>query len=174
MLALSRINVLEGHAGPSSFGDGGRDNSRCSVRPIDGFPSGKRSISQAAVPRGPSSSFAGVQQPCRLRMVFFQVGVLPPTRLNTADDPTRRVKIREAAKRSFLPFFSARDLQLIHASQLKRFAANWIRLVLLLACAQPAAASNSLPSIPRLLWPCLQPSSDWFWIFPSWFQIPLA
>eukprot|EP00435_Cladocopium_sp_Y103_P010558 s305_g2.t1 len=54
-----------------------------------------------------------------------------PTRLNTADDPTRSVEIREATQHAFRSTISKRLKTRLIAGGFRRFAANWIRLVLL-------------------------------------------
>ena len=64
-----------------------------------------------------------------------------PTRLNTADDPTRCVPIRTPAERSILDSLDFSQLQLIHSKQLSRPAANWVRLWILLLIPYGVEAS---------------------------------
>ena len=165
----SHINVLEGHAGLAvlaTVAETTRD-----ARFVGLMDS---RVAKGALAKGRSALRAfqlGCRRSAALQIAYglFAGWCFAPTRLNTADDPTRRVKIREAAKRSFLLYFSAPDLQLIHASQLERFAANWIRLVLLLA-----STNQSLPSIPRLLWPCSSPAWIGFGFFLAGFILHVA
>ena len=81
-----------------------------------------------------------------------------PTRLNVADDPTRHARIREKARHSVLSHLSGRDIQVLHASQLKRFAANWVRLTLLLSFLSRVEATSSW-TLDFLLG--LSPASPW-------------
>ena len=58
--------------------------------------------------------------------------VFSPTRLNPADDPTRGREVRSPTVGLSLQDFSAADLaRLSSISHLKRFASNWVRLVLM-------------------------------------------
>ena len=50
------------------------------------------------------------------------------TRLNTADDPTRHLAVRESAARSILGLEGI-DFPGLHRTGLRRFSANWVRLL---------------------------------------------
>eukprot|EP00435_Cladocopium_sp_Y103_P055331 s818_g18.t1 len=64
-------------------------------------------------------------------------------RLNVADDPTRDVPLRDGVSRSILEA-SGVDFRLLHRAGLKRSAANWIRLLLLVSSlSEVDAASKS-------------------------------
>ena len=54
-----------------------------------------------------------------------------PTRLNTADDPTRSVSVRAPVGHSLVQLSGFSDLAKASSGFLRRFAANWFRLVLL-------------------------------------------
>ena len=54
-----------------------------------------------------------------------------PTRLNTADDPTRDVPIRPPATHLLSDHLLPSQIQAIHSTQLSRSAANWLRLWIL-------------------------------------------
>ena len=54
-----------------------------------------------------------------------------PTRLNTADDPTRSVSVRAPVCHSLVKLSGFSDLAKASSGFLRRFAANWFRLVLL-------------------------------------------
>ena len=66
-----------------------------------------------------------------------------PTRLNTADDPTRSVALRAPAERSWLGFLSEDQVQKLVPGFLRRFAANWVRLVLLVSFSVQGEACRS-------------------------------
>ena len=63
-----------------------------------------------------------------------------PTRLNTADAPTRDRLLPSPACNSILDFLSGQQIIDLHACQLQRPHANWIRLFVLVLCCQPASA----------------------------------
>ena len=66
-----------------------------------------------------------------------------PTRLNTADDPTRSVALRSPVELSLLTKVSEENLQVLASGGFKRFAANWIRLVLLAHLFLPVSAMKA-------------------------------
>ena len=141
----SHINVLEGHAGLATLtaaSKGLRDTRFVGL--LDSR------VAKGALAKGRSASRA-LQAVCR-RSLALQVafGLYPgwcfaPTRLNVADDPTRRVRLRRKSDCSILTGCSDREVQALHATQLKRFAANWVRLVILLFSIQPAPAHDVQP-----------------------------
>eukprot|EP00435_Cladocopium_sp_Y103_P018494 s3398_g4.t1 len=101
-----------------------------------------------------------------------------PARLNVADDPTRDRDVRSPHENSLLDFKDA-GTGLRHVSQkgLRRFAANWVRLVLLASqlalssglsvdCAEAGERINSRRDVWVEPCACL-PVPAWFWPFPS-------
>ena len=93
------------------------------------------SVARGSLSKGRSTS--RLLQPLLKRSAVTQIGfdlypVFPfcPTRLNVADDPTRDVEIRLPTRHSIRELASL-DLRALHRSGLRRFAANWLRLVIL-------------------------------------------
>eukprot|EP00435_Cladocopium_sp_Y103_P070841 s475_g36.t1 len=93
------------------------------------------SVARGALTKGRSSS--KMLQPLLRKSAAIQIGfdlypVFPfcPTRHNTADDPTRDCDIRQPVPNSIfgLGLF---DSRILHRTGLRRFAANWVRLFLL-------------------------------------------
>ena len=89
-----------------------------------------------------------------------------PTRLNTADDPTRDVSIRPSSERSCLRNLSLSQIRALQSVQLSRSAANWVRLWILLSlcdCSDATslfadhifrhASSQSTSEVPHLFAP---------------------
>lgn len=102
-------------------------------------------VAKGALAKGTGSS-TSLQAVCRRAASI--AGLYPgwgfaPTRLNVADDPTRHARIREKARHSVFSHLSGRDIQVLHASQLKRFSANWVRLRLLLSFLSRVEATSS-------------------------------
>ena len=99
-------------------------------------------VSKGALAKGRSSSKA-LQPLCRQSAAIQTVGCIypawsfSPTRLNTADDPTRNAVIRRPSKFSVLPRDGV-DLVQLHSTTLRRPYANWIRLLLLVTQLQTA------------------------------------
>lgn len=65
-----------------------------------------------------------------------------PSKLNVSDDPSRGVPIREGSRFGLLEFLSPEDLRGVELTGLRRFQANWIRLVALLVCVRGSAAEE--------------------------------
>ena len=65
-----------------------------------------------------------------------------PSKLNVSDDPSRGVPIREGSRFDLLKFLSPADLRGVELTGLRRFQANWIRLVALLVCVRGSAAEE--------------------------------
>ena len=64
--------------------------------------------------------------------------VLAPTRLNTADAPTRDRELPMPSERSILDFLPSHQIAALHASQFSRASAGWIRLfILAVFCLSP-------------------------------------
>ena len=118
------------------------------------------SVARGALAKGRSTS--RMLQPLLRRAAVIQLGfdlypVFPfcPTRLNTADDPTRDCEIREPVPFSVYGL-SGVDFRLLHRTGLKRFAANWLRLVLVALQFQRSGAAPSVSGSNEF---------DWLWIF---------
>ena len=75
-----------------------------------------------------------------------------PTRLNTADDPTRDAELRRSCELSCIGGLDSQTKQRLHSLQFSRPTAGWIRLCLLLGCLPASDAS---------------PISTGFWNVPS-------
>eukprot|EP00435_Cladocopium_sp_Y103_P038785 s1447_g10.t1 len=105
-------------------------------------------VARGALAKGRSTS--RLLQPLLKRAAVLQVAfdlypVWPfcPTRLNCADDPTRDVPLREPCQKTLR---SARgiDFRALHRVGLKRSAANWVRLLILVTTLSPAYAGFGL------------------------------
>ena len=141
----SHINVLEAHGGLAVVAAAGED------MPDSRFVALMDSrVAKGALAKGRSSS-DGLQTTCK-RSAAMQIayGLYPgwnfaPTRLNVADDPTRRAPVRKPVEKSLLRAASQKEIQALHSCQLSRWASNWLRLCLLLALS-PVNAAASLSS----------------------------
>lgn len=86
-----------------------------------------------------------------------------PTRLNTADDPTRDAVIRAASRFSCLTGLDFSQIQGLHATQLSRAAAGWLRLLLLATILVPSQGCHAYDT--SMLWTSARFwSSLSFWI----------
>ena len=106
-------------------------------------------VALAASVKGRSSSYKLRRLLCQICALALALGVyfgeaFAPTRHNIADDPTRSAVVRPALEHSFLPHISMSLKQQLAQTRVRRFAANWIRLVLILVHCVPAKAA--LPS----------------------------
>ena len=140
----SHINVLEAHGGLGVLAAAASD------QPDSRFVALMDSrVAKGALAKGRSSA-DGLQRTCK-RSSAIQVafGLYPgwnfaPTRLNIADDPTRRVPVRSPVPLSVRKGLSQQQIQLLHSCQLSRWASNWLRLcILLLLLQSPAQAQHS-------------------------------
>ena len=68
-----------------------------------------------------------------------------PTRLNTADDPSREKEIRPSSELSISDCLPAESLQKVHSFQFSRPVAGWIRLFVLVSSFQCAEGLGSFP-----------------------------
>ena len=95
-----------------------------------------------------------------LQIVFDLYPVWPfcPTRLNVADDPTRDCCLREPSPGTIRKAEGV-DFRALHRVGLKRSAANWIRLVLLVSACVPGNATCVSSHFPLGSW-----SVDALWI----------
>lgn len=104
-------------------------------------------VSIGCISKGRSPSFL-LQRQCKMSGALqAAAGIYPslcfaPTRLNTADDPTRLQEIREAYKFSIVDHLPIESLHLLHFHRFARFAAGWIRLTILLSFPKLARASS--------------------------------
>ena len=159
----SHINVLEAHSGIGVL------TTAAEKQPDSRFLGLLDSrVAKGALAKGRSSSL-GLQRACK-RSAAIQVcfGLYPgwsfaPTRLNVAYDPTRRVRLRQSSGQSLIPHLDKSQLQLMHSKHLSRWAANWIRLYLLLLVLPGPASAECIDG--RAV--CRE--SFYFW-FPSHFS----
>ena len=154
----SHINVLESHAGVATLDIAARTSpdSRF-INLVDS------QVAKGALAKGRSTS-TGLQATCkRSAAIQLAAGLYPgwtyaPTRLNVADDPTRHAVIRSPCSRSFLGVVELTVLQRWHSVSLRRHAANWCRLVILLNAFGLSDASANFDCSS----PCLTS-----WTFPT-------
>ena len=141
----SHINILEAHAGLGVLTAAAADlpDSRC-LGLLDSR------VAKGALAKGRSSS-TGLQKTCKKSAAIqLAFGLYPgwcfaPTRLNVADDPTRRCALRSPSLLCITKKLSAAQLQAVHSHLLSRWAANWSRLVILLIiCQSPSEATSTL------------------------------
>ena len=85
-----------------------------------------------------------------------------PTRLNIADDPARDVSLREPCGTSFLEHLPDSAKLPFACVRLRRFAANWLRLAILLTFCDPASALQ-----PGAYFSSDAPSDIWSGLFPA-------
>ena len=119
---------------------------RCSVRFVSLVDS---AVCRGALTKGRSASRALQPGLRRLGALCVTADLYPawnfcPTRLNTADDPTRSVDLRSPALLSFVGRIPKDRLQSMSRAGLRRFAANWVRLVIL---AQLCLSTEAVGSI---------------------------
>lgn len=133
------INVLEVSASVAALHKVGASSPHsCFVSLIDSV------VARGALTKGRSTSVLlrpSLLRSAALQIIFdlFPVWRFCPTRLNVADDPTRDVAVRSCVRFSFRGS-QVCDLAELHSVGLKRFAANWIRLVLLASAFLPSRA----------------------------------
>ena len=147
---LGHINVLETSAAVSNLVSVGQKRSSCRFcHFVDS------AVCRGALSKGRSPSRALQPLMRRAGAVCVASDLYPgwfycPTRLNTADDPTRdhplRLPLRHSLIKAGIPLDLLRRLNLCG---LRRFAANWIRLILLATYGlQPVAGS----CVPQAAW----------------------
>ena len=93
-------------------------------------------VAKGAHGKGRSSSFAMTPSLQKAASYFIAGNLHPslgfaPTRLNTADAPTRLRELPQSAFHSVIDFLSSSEISSLHAHQFSRASANWIRLYLL-------------------------------------------
>ena len=99
---------------------------------------------------GKGRSSARALRPSLLRGCAYTVagGLYPaygfaPTRLNTADAPTREKHLPLPSDHSILDFLSEKQISCLHSRQFSRAAAGWVRLYILVAfCLCPGESAN--------------------------------
>eukprot|EP00435_Cladocopium_sp_Y103_P048082 s660_g14.t1 len=127
---VGHINVLELSAAVSMVESVSRDHS--SVRFASLVDS---AVCKGALSKGRSASRALQPGLKRMGALCISADLYPvwpfcPTRLNVADDPTRSTQIRQACRRSLVQL-GGLDMRKAAGGFLRRFAANWFRLVVL-------------------------------------------
>ena len=148
---LGHINVLETSAAVSNLVSVGQKRSSCRFcHFVDS------AVCRGALSKGRSPSRALQPLMRRAGAVCVASDLYPgwfycPTRLNTADDPTRdhplRLPLRHSPHQSWA--FPLDLLRRLNLCGLRRFAANWIRLILLATYGlQPVAGS----CVPQAAW----------------------
>ena len=103
-------------------------------------------VAKGAHAKGRSSSFS--MRPSLLRSCSLQAAGnlhpsygFAPTRLNTADAPSRDKELPPPARVAILEFLSSQETTALHALQFSRATANWIRLFLVaVICSRPVEA----------------------------------
>ena len=117
-------------------------------------------VARGALAKGRSSSFS--LRPTLRRSAAIQIAgdIYPaisygPTRLNTADAPTRDRPLPTKAENALTSFIPPAAAYGVHATKLCRYQANWARLTLLLCFANGFALAEAA---------CPSPSS-YHWIF---------
>ena len=107
------------------------------------------SVCLGALAKGRSASLA--LQPLLKRACSVCIGadlypgwIFSPTRLNTADDPTRDVELRKPWTYSVVRALGVGALRSLKLDGLRRFAANWLRLTLCVLLFQPSDAALSV------------------------------
>lgn len=115
-------------------------------------------VAKGAHAKGRSSALS--LRPSLLRSCSYQIAgnLYPaygfaPTRLNTADAPSRDKEAAPSARFSILEVLSSQEVVTVHSHQFSRAAANWIRLYILACiCFCPGAAACAADStriLPR-------------------------
>ena len=111
-------------------------------------------VAKGSHAKGRSSSLAlrpSLLRGCALNLagnIYPSFG-FAPTRLNTADAPTRSYDMPVPADSSILDFLTLDQIASIHSCQFSKSAANWIRLYILVAfCLVPGNACFPLDFVP--------------------------
>ena len=142
--APSHINILESHAHLAVLKKltvGGGDTRFTNL--LDS------KVAKCSHAKGRSSSKA--LAPSLKKGAAWQIagGLYPalnfaPTRLNTADGPSRGREIIDTSAICLCDILSLDQMRKLHSTNLSRVAASWIRLVLLVSCVY-GSASESVP-----------------------------
>eukprot|EP00435_Cladocopium_sp_Y103_P057938 s1879_g20.t1 len=143
----SHINVLESFVSVSALGQASEEepDSRICLG-VDSR------VSKGALAKGRSSARSlqpMTRRSCAIQLAFgtFPAWFFSPTRLNPADAPTRDQELSTPGEAWICNNFDLESLADMHFVGLRRFAANWVRLFILIqltspACAVPVGSSN--------------------------------
>ena len=141
----SHINVLETWSATASLCEAAQNEPDCRHSFLL-----DSNVAKSALAKGRSSAYS--LQPVLKRAASVQLafGSYPswnfaPTRLNVSDDPTRDKEIRKDDCASAVLGLELGELVKLHECRLRRFAANWIRLVLLLSSSGAVAGEETRP-----------------------------
>eukprot|EP00438_Fugacium_kawagutii_P001504 Skav202550 [mRNA] locus=scaffold2011:388236:392729:- [translate_table: standard] len=138
----SHINVLESFAAVAALEDASMSSP--DARLCLGVDS---QVSKGALSKGRSSAYSlqpMMKRSCAVQIAFgaYPAWFFAPTRLNVADDPTRGEELRSTSCQSLSGFFDLDSLADLHYLGFRRFAANWIRLFILIQLPGLAGASS--------------------------------
>ena len=122
-------------------------------------------VAKGAHAKGRSSALS--LRPSLLRACAFAIAGnlhpsygFAPTRLNTADAPTRDRDLPPSSHFSILDFLTDTQIAALHSHQFSRATAGWVRLfILLVICTCPGEGCQTV-SLPHT-------ALDGFWIFTS-------
>ena len=136
-------------------------------------------VCRGALTKGRSASRAlqpGLKRACAVSIAhdLYPSWVYSPTRLNVADDPLRDAEPRKPVPSSLVSHRDVFDISaLSEVRGARRFASNWIRLVLLLLCCTPADGYTFGPTKLDFasLWISLTWISHYVPLCPFWFWV---
>jgi len=111
-------------------------------------------VARCALAKGRSSSRAIQHLLRKAASVQLAADLYPsyshaPTKLNIADDPTRKEELRIPSARSLLKELSIEEMRRCQSVKLSGGAANWVRLVILMLCCFPSEATASSANVPQ-------------------------
>ena len=112
-------------------------------------------VAKGAHAKGRSAAYS--LRPSLLRSCAYQIAGnlhpaygFAPTRLNTADAPSREKEALPGAKLSVVSALNFEEVATVHSHQFSRAAGNWIRLYLLVCIGLcPGAAASSVDFSPK-------------------------
>ena len=112
-------------------------------------------VAKGAHAKGRSAAYS--LRPSLLRSCAYQIAGnlhpaygFAPTRLNTADAPSRDKEALPGAKFSVVSALNFEEVATVHSHQFSRAAGNWIRLYLLVCiCSCPGVAASSVDFSPK-------------------------
>ena len=165
--APGHINILESHSFLALLRR--QILNRCDVRLTALLDS---RVAKGAHAKGRSS--ADGMKPSLRKSAALQIvgGLYPsfgfaPTRLNTADDPTRLSDLRPPSLHSICDLLPASTLKSLHATSYTRFVAGWLRLSILLLCLRSTEAHTDAGPAFGFCHSLIVGSADGFrWICP--------